>query len=55
MKEVVGSNLSEYKVWYSLNYNRQMLIAMEGDTDVKLKGNDEHGYLCVGDNDGLSR
>ena len=57
MKEVVGSGLSEHKVRYSLKYARQMLIIVEGDMDVRIifKGNNEHGYLCVGGNGGLRR
>ncbi|KAJ8436183.1 hypothetical protein Cgig2_010427 [Carnegiea gigantea] len=52
VKEPIGSDLSEHKVRYSLNYDRQTLIAVEEDTDVRLKGNNEHSYLSVGDNDG---
>ena len=48
----IGSDLSEHKVRYNLNYDRQTLIAVEGDTDVRLKGNDEHGYLSAGEFDG---
>ncbi|KAJ8444749.1 hypothetical protein Cgig2_033757 [Carnegiea gigantea] len=40
-----GSDLRDGKLWYSLKYDRQMLMAIEGDMDVRmiLKGNDEHG------------
>ena len=38
-------------------YNREMLLPVEGDTDVKMmcKGNDEHGYLYVGGDEGPLR
>ncbi|KAJ8438232.1 hypothetical protein Cgig2_028135 [Carnegiea gigantea] len=54
-KEAVGSDLSEHKVRYSLNYDKQMLIAVKGDRAVRLKGNNEHGYLYMGDNNGPRR
>ncbi|KAJ8435810.1 hypothetical protein Cgig2_024793 [Carnegiea gigantea] len=40
-----------------LKYDRGMVMKLEGDGDVRmfLKGNDEHGYLYVGDNDGPKR
>ena len=55
--ETIGSDLSEHKVWYSLKYNRQILMPVEGDMDVRMifKGTDEHGYLYVGGVDGLRR
>ena len=54
MKEVVGSDLSEYKVRYSLKYDRQMLVAAKRDMHVRMifKGNDERENLCVVSNDG---
>jgi len=38
-----------HKLWYSLKYDRGMVMALEGDGDLRmfLKGNDEHGYLYV--------
>ena len=32
-----------------MKYDRNMIMAVEGDTDVRmmLKGNDEHGYVYV--------
>ena len=40
-----GCDLRDGKLWYSLKYDWQMLMAIEGDVDVRmiLKGNDEHG------------
>ena len=55
LKDVVARDLLEYKVRYSLNYDRQILIVVKGDMNVRLKGNDGHGYLYVGDNDGPRR
>ncbi|KAJ8438029.1 hypothetical protein Cgig2_030010 [Carnegiea gigantea] len=40
-----GSDLHEGKLW--LKYDRQMLMAIEGDVDVRmiLKENDDHGHF----------
>lgn len=53
VKEITESNLSERKLWYSLKYDGQMLMAIEGDENVRMifKGNDVHCYLYVGGND----
>jgi len=34
---------------HSLKYDRNMIMAVEGDTDVRMmfKGNDEHSYVYV--------
>ncbi|KAJ8449263.1 hypothetical protein Cgig2_002395 [Carnegiea gigantea] len=52
-----GSDLRDGKLWYSLKYDRQMLMAIEGDVDVRmiLKENDEHGHLYVGGKEGPKR
>ncbi|KAJ8431017.1 hypothetical protein Cgig2_017195 [Carnegiea gigantea] len=57
VKEIKGSHLSEDKLWYSLKYERQILLVVEGDTDVRMifTGNDKHHYLYVGGNDGPKR
>ncbi|KAJ8436084.1 hypothetical protein Cgig2_000986 [Carnegiea gigantea] len=57
VKEIRGADMSEEKLWYSLKYDREMLVAVEGDNDVKIifKGNDEHGYLYVARNGGPMR
>ena len=41
------------RVWYSLKDNRNMVMTVERDTNMRMmfKGNDEHGYLYVGDKD----
>ena len=54
VKEATGTNMLEKKLWYSLKYDREMLPAVEWDTDVKMtfKGNDERDYLHVGGNKG---
>jgi len=37
-------------MWYSLKYDRNMIMTMEGDMDVRImfKRNDELGYLYLG-------
>jgi len=52
VREMTGSDMSEEKLWYSLKYDREMLVAVEGDSDVKVifKGNDENGYMYVAGN-----
>ncbi|KAJ8428909.1 hypothetical protein Cgig2_011651 [Carnegiea gigantea] len=46
---VTWSDMLEEKLWYCLKYDRVMLVAAEGDSDIKVifKGNDEHGYMYV--------
>ncbi|KAJ8430689.1 hypothetical protein Cgig2_018415 [Carnegiea gigantea] len=55
VREMTGNDMLEEKLWYSLKYDREMLVAVEGDSDMKviLKGNDEHGYMYVARNSGL--
>ncbi|KAJ8421275.1 hypothetical protein Cgig2_026806 [Carnegiea gigantea] len=55
--EITCSNLSEQKLQYSLKYDRQMLMTVERDVDVRMvfKENEEHGYLYVGENDRPTR
>ncbi|KAJ8437780.1 hypothetical protein Cgig2_024084 [Carnegiea gigantea] len=57
VSEVTGNDLTVHKLWYSLKYDRQMVMAVEGDADVRmfLKGNDEHRYFYVGESDGPKR
>jgi len=57
VSEITGNDLTVQKLWYSLKYDRGMVIELEGDHDVRMfvKGNDEYGYLYVGDSDGLKR
>ena len=51
--DITCSNLYEQKLQYSLKYDCQMSMTVEGDVDVRFffKGNEEHGYLYVGEND----
>jgi len=55
--EVTGNNLTVQKLWYSLKYDRRMVVAVEANSDVRmfLKGNDEHRYFYVGESDGPKR
>ncbi|KAJ8447480.1 hypothetical protein Cgig2_019474 [Carnegiea gigantea] len=54
VREMIGSDMSEEKLWYSLKYDKEMLVGVEGDNDVHVffKGNDEHGYMYVAGNAG---
>ena len=36
MELITGTDLSEDKLWYNLKYNRQILMEVEGDTDVRM-------------------
>jgi len=57
VSEITGIELTVLKLWYSLKYDRWMVMELEGDGDVRMfmKGNDEHGYLYVGESNGLKR
>ncbi|KAJ8435246.1 hypothetical protein Cgig2_005298 [Carnegiea gigantea] len=57
VREITGTDMSKKKLWYSLKYDREMLVVVEGDSDVKVifKGNDKHGYLYVAGNSGPMR
>ncbi|KAJ8426836.1 hypothetical protein Cgig2_025241 [Carnegiea gigantea] len=57
VSEITGNDLTVRKLWYSLKYGWGMVMELEGDGDVRmfLKGNDKHGYLYVGESDGLKR
>ena len=52
--EIIGSNLSEQKIWYNLKYDSQMLVTVEGDMDVRIvfKVNYEHVYWYAVYNNG---
>jgi len=49
IQETVGGGVEVERIWYSLKYDRNMIMAVEGDMDVRmmLKGNEEHGYVYV--------
>ena len=49
VRETVGVGVEVDRIWYSLKYDRNMIMAIEGDIDVMMmfKGNDEHGYVYV--------
>ncbi|KAJ8435322.1 hypothetical protein Cgig2_022923 [Carnegiea gigantea] len=57
MRKMIGSDMSEEKLWYSLKYDKEMLVAVEVDSNVEVifKGNDEHGYIYVVRNAGPMR
>jgi len=51
----VGDDVYVERLWYSLKYDRNMMMAVEGGTYVRMifKGNDKHGYLYVNGKDSL--
>jgi len=55
--EIASNDLSEQKFWYTLKYDREMAMAIEGNADVRmfLKRNDKHRYFYVGDSNGSKR
>ncbi|KAJ8448842.1 hypothetical protein Cgig2_011463 [Carnegiea gigantea] len=57
VSEVTGSDWTMQKLWYSLKYNLGMVMAVEGDADVRmfLKVNYEYRYFYVGKSDGPKR
>ncbi|KAJ8443291.1 hypothetical protein Cgig2_015769 [Carnegiea gigantea] len=57
VSQIIGIELTVQKLWYSLKYDWGMVMELEGDGDVRMfmKGNDEHGYLYVGESNGLKR
>ena len=57
VSELTGNDLIVQKLWYSLKYDQRMVMAVEGDANVRmfLKGNDEHMYFYVGDTNGSKR
>lgn len=36
VREIIGSDMSEEKLRYSLKYDREMLVAVEGDNNVQV-------------------
>jgi len=52
VRDMTETNMSEKKLWYSLKYEREMLVVVEGDSDVRVifKGNGEHVHLYVAAN-----
>jgi len=55
--EISGKELSKQKVWFSLKYDQGLVMALEGDANVRMffKGNEEHEYFYVGESDGPKR
>ena len=48
MNNITRSDLLEHKLWYSLKFERQILIAVKVDTDVMMifEGDDGHN-ICM--------
>jgi len=55
MQKNIGDSVQAKRLWYSLNYNINIIMAVEGDMDVRMmfKGYDERRYLYVGGKDNL--
>ena len=49
VRETVGVGVEVDRMWHSLKYNGNMIMAVEGDMDVRMtfKRNDEHSYAYV--------
>ena len=47
VREIVGDGVQLKRLWYGPMYDRNMIITVKGDMDVRMmfKRNDEHGYL----------
>ncbi|KAJ8438308.1 hypothetical protein Cgig2_018788 [Carnegiea gigantea] len=56
-RKMTGSDMLEEKLWYSLKYDREILVVVEVDSDVEVifKGNYKHGYIYVAGNAGPMR
>jgi len=50
VRETEGDGVQVERMWYRLKYDRNMIMTVEGDMDVRImfKRNDEHGYLYLG-------
>jgi len=55
VRETIGDGVQVGRLCYSLKYNRNMIMAVDGNMDVRMIfiENDEHGYLYVGGKDTL--
>ena len=56
VREIVGHGVEVDRMWCNLKYDRNLKMAVEGDTDVRMmfKGNDEHGYVYVSGKDNIA-
>ena len=50
----MGMSVWELKIWYSMKFDRRMMLVFEDDGDIvsMMRGNDGHGYLYVGGMEG---
>jgi len=55
VQETVGAGVEVDRTWYSLKYDRNVIMAMEVDTNVRMmfKENDENGYVYVSGKDNI--
>jgi len=54
LEREIGESVRERHVWYSLKFDRRMLMALEKDEDVVklVRGNDGHAYVYIVGKDG---
>jgi len=54
VEEVMGEGLKGRKMWYNMKYDGREVMLLMRDVDVKklMKGNDKHGYIYVGGEEG---
>ena len=54
LEREIGESVKGRRVWYSLKFDRRMLMALEKDEDVVklVRGNDGHAYVYIVGNDG---
>ena len=50
VEQAMGVSVREFKVWYSMKFDRKMMLPFKDDGDVvsMMRENDGHGYLYVG-------
>jgi len=49
----IQEGLQERTLWYSTKYDQKILLPLQRDEDVEklVKGNDEYGYMYIGEKD----
>ena len=55
VRKTVGDCVVVKRLWYSLKYDRHMIMVVDGDMHVRMmfKGNDAYGYVYVSGKDSL--
>ena len=49
VEQAMGVSVREVKMWYSMKFDRRMMVPFQDNGDVvsMMRGNDGHGYLYV--------